>query len=145
MNIRILPAVLVTSVLMTMPRTLAAQHLERSTAVATTAETGRTHPKRASGWGQITADDIAKTPARTAYDAVSHLRASWLRPRAVTSMAWPSGIQVYVDGFRLGGIQELRHIDANAIDSVEYLNGVEATHRLHIRNIDGAILVTMRR
>ena len=60
-------------------------------------------------------------------------------------MAWPSGIQVYVDGFRLGGIQELRQINAKAIDSVEYLNGVEATHRLGIRNSDGAILVTMRR
>ena len=145
MNIRTLPAVLVTSVLIATSTNLAAQQAETSSAVATTAETGRIHPKRTSVWGQITAEDIAKTPARTAYDAVSHLRASWLRPRAVTSMAWPSGIQVYVEGFRLGGIQELRQINAKAIDSVEYLSAVEAAHRLRVHNTDGAILVTLRR
>ena len=145
MNIRTFPAMLVTSVVIATSTNLAAQQAEISSVAVTTAETGRIHPSRTSVWGQITADDIAKTSARTAYDAVSHLRAGWLRPRAVTGVAWPSGIQVYVDGFRLGGIQELRQINAKAIDSVEYLNGVEATHRLRIRNSDGAILVTMRR
>lgn len=122
----------------------AQQQVERSTTLGPAEESIPVQPKRISAWGRITADEIAETNAHTAYDVVSRLRATWLRPRGISSLAFRSGVRVYLDGMRIGGVAELRQISANSIRSVQYLDGVEATLRFGTGNGDGAIVLTTR-
>src|SRR4051812_45519276 len=62
----------------------------------------------------ITADEIARETAHNAYEVVTRLRPRWLHPYAAhmsrngeTDQVW-----VYLDGNRMGQIEELGHISA---------------------------------
>lgn len=126
------------------PESVAAQHLERSSTVAPTTGSASVQPRRISTARWISANDIQQVKARDAFEAVSRLRANWLRPRGVSSISLRGGTRVYLNGTRLGGIEELRQINADMIDSVQFLDGVEATLRFGTGNGDGAILVNTR-
>lgn len=56
-----------------------------------------------------------------------------------------SEIAVYMDGMRLGGVEELRRIPANEVAAVEFLDGPSATIRFGTGHAQGAIVVTGRR
>ena len=56
MNSPILKTALIISALVAAPRAIAAQQIDRATAPMSAAEPARTHAKRTSGWGQITAN-----------------------------------------------------------------------------------------
>ena len=71
MNSPILKTALIISAVVAAPRAIAAQQIDRATAAISADEPARTHAKRTSAWGQITAGDIAKTSAHTAYDVIS--------------------------------------------------------------------------
>lgn len=81
---------------------------------------------------RISKAEINATSASSAYDVVSQLHPDWLRPprssmagtlgatkTASTSVRAPL-VLVYLDGVRLGGIDELRSLSASSVMSIEY-------------------------
>jgi hypothetical protein len=107
----------------------------------------------------ITRADIVDGQFTNAYDIVQRLRPRWLRtPRAPTSFRdgvptgdplgdlnqGPSRTQVYLDDTFLGAIDSLRRISADAIESVQWFDGTQATQRYGTGNDAGAILVNSR-
>jgi hypothetical protein len=55
-----------------------------------------------------------------------------------------SEIVVYLDGNRLGGVDELRGIGANTISSIAYLDAPSATIRYGTGHTQGAIVITTK-
>ena len=86
----------------------------------------------------ITAEEIDRVEARTAYEAVQRLRSSWLRrgrvntprPDVTPSRGLP---MVYLDGIRAGGVDELRRIFTEDVMEIRYMSAPEATTRCHKR------------
>jgi hypothetical protein len=89
-----------------------------------------TAPKTSST--RITKAEINATSAASAYDVVSQLHPDWLRPSrsamtgvlgstqtGSTALRTPL-VAVYVDGVRLGGIDQLRSLTAASVMSIEY-------------------------
>ena len=93
----------------------------------------------------ITAEEIAEINASNAYEAVARLRANWLRKRGVSSINREGSILVYQDGMRYGTPESLRQINATAVESITFLDGVQATQRFGIGHGNGAIIVNSRR
>jgi hypothetical protein len=103
----------------------------------------------------ITAEEIAKSGADNAYDLVKTLRPQWLRARGIsTGMPDPSGggvsdpgggIMVYVDGVRVGGVDQLENFGAERIQEMRYLNATDATTKYGTGHTQGAIEVITKR
>lgn len=72
----------------------------------------------------ITAEEIAGTPASTAYHAIELLRPSYLR--ALRSSTAPA---VYLNGQRWGGLEALRRINASDVALITRLSASEAQMR----------------
>ena len=113
---------------------------------ATSGSTG----SRGSG-NKLTADEIAEVSALTAYGVVEYARPQWLRPRRLRAGATPAmggsdraGPVVYLDGVRVGTLEELRRLRADAVAEMEYLSPSDATNRFGTNHDTGAILVTTR-
>ena len=114
--------------------------------VATTAEAPVVAPARAKrNRNLITIEEIRESNATSAYDVVSRLRAGWLRKRGTSSLNREGTILVYRDGMRIGAPGVLRQINATDLESIAYLDGMEATQRFGIDHGNGAIIVTTRR
>lgn len=94
----------------------------------------------------ITADEIAKSNAANAFDAVERLRPAFLRTRGTESLSnpVPPTPMIYVDGMRYGTLQSLSSVPTIGIVSIQYLNAIEATQRYGIGNEGGAILIITR-
>ena len=94
----------------------------------------------------ITADEIAKSNASNAYEAVERLRPAFLRTRGAQSLQnqEPPTPMIYVDGMRYGPLQTLSSIPAIGIVSIQYLSAIEATQRFGFGNEGGAIMITTR-
>lgn len=94
----------------------------------------------------ITADEIAKSNASNAYEAVERLRPAFLQtrgPQSIQNTAPPTP-NVYVDGMLYGAVQSLQSLPAMSIIMIEYMNAIDATQRFGMGNDGGAILVTTR-
>ncbi len=85
------------------------------------------------------------------YDLVATRKSSWLRPtmsRAPTGSA-PSGggrePTVWLDGVRLGGVQQLRTVALSVVVEARYLTPSEAQAQLGLNNLGGAIVISTRR
>lgn len=105
---------------------------------------------RGSG-NRLTADEIAEGTALTAYEAVQYARPQWLRPRSLRAGSTPAmggsdraGPVVYLDGVRVGTVDELRRLRADVVAVIEYLSPSDATNRFGTNHDTGAILVTTR-
>ena len=83
--------------------------------------------------------------ARTAFDAIQKLRPAFLRRGRVNqqddTMSFPI---VYLDGMRLGGVDELRRIRTFDLTRIEYLSASDATLRYGTGHTGGALLLTSR-
>ena len=95
----------------------------------------------------ITAEEIAKSGVNNALDAIRNLRPAWLRVRGITSTQEdsPGGIQVYVDGVRLGGTDELENLIAERVQEMRLLSANDATTKYGTGHTQGAIEVTTKR
>jgi hypothetical protein len=92
----------------------------------------------------ITAEEIAASSARNAFDAVQLLRPNWLRMRGAagsTLRGETIAPVVYSDNVRLGGMENLSGIAAADIATIEYLSARDATTRFGTGHAGGAILV----
>ena len=94
----------------------------------------------------ITADEIAKSNASNAYEAVERLRPAFLRTRGSQSLQnqEPPTPMIYIDGMRYGPLQTLSSIPAIGIVSIQYLNAIDATQRFGFGNEGGAIVITTK-
>src|SRR5687767_736033 len=102
-----------------------------ATTGGTGAGTGSSGQKSSST--RITKAEINATSASTAYDVISQLHPDWLRPpksgmagalgasqSGSTGVAAAAVVMVYLDGVRLGGIDQLRSLTAASVMSIEY-------------------------
>jgi hypothetical protein len=55
-----------------------------------------------------------------------------------------TGVAVYLDGVRVGGLDELRRLRADTVALMEYMSPSDATNRFGTNHDYGAILVTTR-
>lgn len=95
---------------------------------------------------RITADEIAKSNAANAYEAVERLRPAFLRTRGSQSLQnqEPPTPMIYIDGMRYGALQSLASVPTLGIVSIEYLGAIEATQRFGLGNEGGAIMITTK-
>jgi hypothetical protein len=103
-----------------------------------------------SGGGQsggrsdlITAEEIAGSGARNAYEAVEQLRPQWLRSRGAVSTqdAVPQLPQAYLDNFQLADLERLRTIGAPEIREIRFIDGRSAVNRYGADHGGGVIQV----
>ena len=117
--------------------------------VLSSCATGGSGSSRSSG-NTLTAEEIAEVNALTAYEVVELARPRWLTPRTLRAGATPSmgsdrgGPAVYLDGVRVGTLEELRRVRADRVALMEYMSPSDATNRFGTNHDAGAILVTTR-
>lgn len=118
----------------------------------------------------ITREQILDTKANSAYEVVESLHNNWYNVRIpapstrsnsradttqkaaqYTDEANPSGrsapgasggIQIYLDGNRVGGTEELKKIRAADVYSIRRYNGTEAQARFGVGHAAGALVVS---
>jgi hypothetical protein len=98
----------------------------------------------ASGTTEILrADEIRKSGATDAYQAIRTLRPAFLQTRGRTSMVRTENAEpaVYVDDRPFGSIATLRDIPAREIVDIRYFGPAQAQMRWGAGNSAGAILV----
>jgi hypothetical protein len=103
----------------------------------------------------ITAEEIAKNPAADAYQLVQSLRPAWFRTRGAASASVsadamgnatvPGGIVVYVDGIKVGGVEELKNVSSDRVLELRFVNASDATTKYGTGHTAGAIEVTTRK
>jgi hypothetical protein len=88
----------------------------------------------------LTADEIAKTSAFNAYDAVRLRRPAFLSP-AVTSGAGQRRPPVYVDGIYFGEVESLKDIQVIDVKEIRYIDSRDATTLYGTGYVAGVIMV----
>jgi len=126
-------------------------------ACATTGGAGGPSTKASST--RITKPEITASSASSAYDVVSQLHPDWLRPSKSnltgvlgSTQSGSTGVRqplvlVYLDGVRLGGIDQLRSLSAASIMSIEFVdsNRVSTVLRdIGTTTPDAAIMVSTK-
>ncbi|MGD2120749.1 MAG: hypothetical protein PVJ76_03350 [Gemmatimonadota bacterium] len=89
----------------------------------------------------ITRAQIDEEGPANAYEIVQALRPTWLEKRGVTSFYDEGDIRVYLDGSSLGGIDALRGIHSDNIESIEFLDERRASYRFGPGHEHGVIHV----
>lgn len=94
----------------------------------------------------ITAEEVATQSARDAYDVVSRLRPRWLRGYAAANnhSGGTDQVVIFLDGTRMGAVQELRRITATTVGEMRYIPSEEAVARWGMGYSAGVIMVTTR-
>lgn len=96
--------------------------------------------------GPITRVELESVAASDAYEAIQSLRSRWLRSRAARTPSDPNPEPVvYVDGTPRGGLQELRSLSVQDIETINFINGPDATTRWGTGHHAGVIDVRTRR
>jgi glutaredoxin-related protein len=90
----------------------------------------------------ITKEQILQHRFANAYEAVEALHSNWLITKVTDSFNSPSQIRVYVDATFFGGVETLRSINPNNIQSIRHFDGVAATARWGLDHGQGVILVS---
>jgi hypothetical protein len=86
----------------------------------------------------LTAEDISRVQVTSAYEAVERLK-----PNFLLGMRGEAIRAVYLNGTRLlGGLENLRSIDASTIQQIVFLNGIEASTFYGSGNGAGVLLVS---
>jgi hypothetical protein len=126
-------------------------------ACASAGTTASKDPKASSI--RITKAEIDASNASSAYDVVSQLHPDWLRPpRSAMSGAIGAGqagstamrtpvVLVYLDGVRMGGIDQLRSLTAASVMSIEYADATRVASVVRdMGNVapDAAIMVSTK-
>lgn len=89
----------------------------------------------------LEAEELYQSGTSDALSAVRTLRPQWLRHRGVSSINLRESIKVYVDNTLVGGPDYLRQITTNSVESMRYMDGLEATQRWGLDHGVGAIMV----
>lgn len=106
---------------------------------------GTTNSSSTSSSDVITQEDLEELERLTVYQAVQRLRPQWLRARGVDSFEQSNEVVVYIDGTRMGGVGELRRLNATQVAEIRHLDSRQATTQFGSGHPSGAILVLTRR
>ena len=90
-------------------------------------------------------EEIDRSGARTAYDAVQALRPQWLVTRGITTLAQAAGVEgivIYMDNARLGRPEEMRRIALGSVQYLRFFSAPQATQRWGGGHLQGAILIS---
>lgn len=109
-------------------------------ACAGTGTTSAPRPDRS----RLTPEEIQRTGGTDALTVIQTLRPQWLQRRGTATLDQRETVKVYLDGSLMGGPDQLRHINAHSINSMQHLDGLEATQRYGLDHGQGAILVFTR-
>ncbi len=105
-------------------------------------------PTPGEGGRVLTAQEMEGRGPMDLYEAVSILRSGWVRGRPTIDVTGEVLVtpQVFVDGVHRGDISYLRQIQANDVESVQYLHAAEtATVLPQMRTPGPAVLVVLKR
>ena len=99
--------------------------------------------------GPVTPQEIRNSPARTLSELLHELRPQWVRAEG-TQILLPNGavtaarggVQVYLNGALIGGLQALDKVSIDAVTGIQFLSGQTAALRYGANAEDGAILLT---
>lgn len=91
---------------------------------------------------RIEAHEIRQTGYSDAFSLVQALRPHWLSTRGATSFGATAPVRVYLDGSRLGGVGELRQIPTRSLESLAFLDGVQAAQVYGLDHGNGAIVAS---
>ncbi len=102
-------------------------------------------PGLPSGRSVITAEDIERSGAKTAYEVVQDLRPDWL-PQRTQSLTYGyvmanNDIPVYQDSTRIGGLEELSKLPVANVEAIYRLDRVQAMARFGDDAVNGVLLV----
>jgi hypothetical protein len=94
----------------------------------------------------ITAPELARAEAGSAYDAIRHIRPEMLRSRDPGSLMLfqARNPAVAVDNKILGGVETLRAIPADQVARLEYVSASKAANRYGTTFKDGIVLLQTR-
>jgi len=107
----------------------------------------------------ITREQMAELSDENAYQVVQRLRPRWLRPRSQATLGTPArrdpvGVgtqpplppmpEIFVDNVRFGPIESLAQISLNELESIEFIDALDATTRYGTGYISGIIHVLTR-
>ena len=91
----------------------------------------------------ITRADIEGTQWQNAFDVVRALRPQWLQVRGRDTITGdPVGVQVVLDGVRLGGVDALRNFSVGGIGYLQYFDAISASQRWGTGFGQGAIFIS---
>lgn len=94
----------------------------------------------------ITLEEIEAAHQPDLFDVVRALRPNWLRPYSATVQnGQDTGVSVYVDNQRVGGVEVLRDMTSTTATGLRYYSPSEAQSRFGLGNLQGVIQVTMSR
>ena len=93
----------------------------------------------------ITRADMAGLERLTALQVVERLHPQWLRARGPDSFEASNEVVVYIDGTRMGGIGELRRLNATEVAEIRYLDSRQATTQFGSGHTSGAIFLLTHR
>jgi hypothetical protein len=109
-----------------------------STACATVPSAQFGASTRSTSPYMLTAEEISAVHVNSAYDAVQRLKPSFL-----LGLRGESVRPVFLNGTRLlGGLENLRGIDASTVQQIVFLNGIDATTRYGSGHGAGVLLVS---
>jgi hypothetical protein len=89
----------------------------------------------------LTREQILERNYTNAYDAIEALRSNWLRTRGTDSFNSPTQIWVYYDGTRMGALETLRNVQPRMVQSIRFMDGLQATARWGVGHSAGVIHV----
>lgn len=94
----------------------------------------------------ISPEEIAELNVSTAYDVVRQLRPEYLRSRGTMSLREAGGeyAVVYLNGMRLGGLDQLNSIRATDVQMIRYISASDATTRWGTGHTGGVIEVVVK-
>lgn len=109
------------------------------------AASGPAGGSRSSLTGPIGIEELDRSAAPNAYEALRTLRPAWLHARGQTSVRRePDRPVVYVNNIRLGTPESLRDISAADVRVIQYLDSRQSQLRFGSGHEGGVILVTLR-
>jgi hypothetical protein len=111
--------------------------------MAACASTPASERSERGGRAVLTTVEIQGASYADAFSVVRALRPEWLRSTP-NSFRSSEQIQVYLDGNRLGGVEQLQQISTGSIKSMQFLTGLEAANRWGLNHGAGAIVVSTR-
>jgi hypothetical protein len=98
-------------------------------------------PVPSTALGVITADQITSSRGMTAYDVVDRVRPMYLVSKL--DLAPMAEREVYLNGVRLGGIEQLRLIPAREVGEIRFVRAIDGG-AFGVGRSGGAILVTSK-
>lgn len=100
-------------------------------------------PRARRSINSITYEEVRNARVPNAFQLIQNLRPSWLRtPRGATSLTNHADIQVFMNGIRMGGREQLNGIPITSIRTVRLYTATEARQRFGGSTQAGVIEIT---